>query len=140
MENGKKCFRSCSQLSTDAFKVISDYLVRIFCAVLFGVENFDVFAPQSLQFRITGYLGEEPHNKRGLWVEDNGKISNISASKSQNFNDSRIVLQLSLPSPLNTVKNDDVVGALPTGDAPTSSKWSTSLLPNNPRLILEVSL
>ena len=27
------------------------------------------------------------------------------------------------------VKNEDVVGAAPTDDAPTTSEWSTSLLP-----------
>ena len=36
------------------------------------------------------------------------------------------------------VKNDDVVGAASTGDVPTTSEWSTSLLPTKVRLILEV--
>ena len=36
------------------------------------------------------------------------------------------------------VENEDVVGAAPTGDAPTTSEWSTSLLPIELRLILEV--
>ena len=35
------------------------------------------------------------------------------------------------------VKNEDVVGAVPTGDAPTTSEWSTILLPTQVRLILE---
>ena len=35
------------------------------------------------------------------------------------------------------VENEDVVGAAPTGDAPTTSEWSTILLPNRVRLILE---
>ena len=35
------------------------------------------------------------------------------------------------------VENEDVVGAAPTGDAPTTSEWSTSLLPTKVRLILE---
>ena len=35
------------------------------------------------------------------------------------------------------VENEDVVGAAPTGDAPTKSEWSTILLPTQVRLILE---
>ena len=35
------------------------------------------------------------------------------------------------------VENEDVVGAAPTGDAPTTSEWSTNLLPAKVRLILE---
>ena len=37
-----------------------------------------------------------------------------------------------------TVENEDVVGAAPTGDAPTTSEWSTILLPIMVRLILEI--
>ena len=36
------------------------------------------------------------------------------------------------------VENEDVVGAAPTGDAPTTSEWSTSLLLTKMRFILEV--
>ena len=36
------------------------------------------------------------------------------------------------------VGNEDVVGAAPTGDAPTTSEWSTVLLPIEVRLKLEV--
>ena len=35
------------------------------------------------------------------------------------------------------VENEDVVGAAPTGDAPTTSEWSTILLPTKVPLILE---
>ena len=35
------------------------------------------------------------------------------------------------------VENEDVVGAAPTGDAPTTSDWSTIWLPTKVRLILE---
>ena len=35
------------------------------------------------------------------------------------------------------VENEDVVGAVPTGDAPTTSEWSTILLPTKVCLILE---
>ena len=36
------------------------------------------------------------------------------------------------------VKNEDVVGAAPTGDAPTTSEWSAILLATKVCLILEV--
>ena len=36
------------------------------------------------------------------------------------------------------VQDEDVVGAAPTGDAPTTSELSTILLPTKVRLILEV--
>ena len=36
------------------------------------------------------------------------------------------------------VENEDVVGAAPTGDAPTTSEWSALLLPTKVPLILEV--
>ena len=36
------------------------------------------------------------------------------------------------------VENEDVVGAAPTGDAPTTSEWSTILLPTMVRLRSEV--
>ena len=36
------------------------------------------------------------------------------------------------------VENEDVVGAAPTGGAPTTSELSTILLPTKVRLILEV--
>ena len=36
------------------------------------------------------------------------------------------------------VENEDVVGAALAGDAPTTSEWSTILLPNRVRLILQV--
>ena len=37
-----------------------------------------------------------------------------------------------------SVENEEVVGAAPTGDAPTTSELSTILLPTKVRLILEV--
>ena len=64
------------------------------------------------------------------------KISNIRPTKSQNLNESRLVLSLSVQSIETScwVANEDVVGAAPTGDAPNTSEWSTTLL----RHILEV--
>ena len=36
------------------------------------------------------------------------------------------------------VVDEDVVGAAPTGNAPTTTEWSTILLPTKVRLILKV--
>ena len=67
------------------------------------------------------------------------QVSNIRRTKTQHLKYSRTVLQLSLPNPLKPeVENEDVVGAGPTGDAPTTSEWSTILLPTMVHLILEV--
>ena len=66
------------------------------------------------------------------------KISNISHNKSPNLNVSRLVLQLPLPYPMKpSVENEDVIGAAPTGDAPTTSEWSIIWLPTKERVILE---
>ena len=54
------------------------------------------------------------------------QISNIRCTESQNLNVSHLVLQLSLCSLLKpgvNLKNEDVVGAAPTGNAPTTSKF-----------------
>ena len=53
------------------------------------------------------------------------QTSNIGHTKSQNLNFSHLILQLSLHSPFKPgvkVENEDVVGAAPTGDAPTTSE------------------
>ena len=67
------------------------------------------------------------------------QVSNIRRTKSQHLKDSHTVLGLTLPNPFKPdVENEDVVGAAPIGDAPTTSEWSTILLPSKVRLILEV--
>ena len=69
------------------------------------------------------------------------QTSYIRHTKFQNLNVSRLVLQVSLLNPLKLgvkVENEDVVGAAPTGDAPTTSVWSTISLSTEVRLILEV--
>ena len=54
------------------------------------------------------------------------------------FFSSRLVLPLSQSiKAMRSVDNEDVVGAAPTGDAPTTSEWSAMLLPHEVRLILE---
>ena len=73
-------------------------------------------------------------SKHWFTVNRYRKVSNIRRTKSLNVNAFRLVLQLSLPNPLKPrveVENEDVVGAAPTGDAPTTSEWSTILLPTN---------
>ena len=67
------------------------------------------------------------------------QISDISHTKSQNWNVSCLVLQLSLRNLLKPgVDNEDVVGAAPTGDAPTTFEWSKILLPTKVHLISEI--
>ena len=68
------------------------------------------------------------------------KTSNISCTQSQNFNISHFFLQLSAQSIAARcwVENEDVVGAAPTGIAPTTYEWSTIGLPVKVQLILEV--
>ena len=66
-----------------------------------------------------------------LWVKimnaNYRKISNIRRGKSRNLKDSRLGLQLSAQciEAKCVVENEDVVGAAPTGDASTTSEWST---------------
>ena len=70
------------------------------------------------------------------------ETSSIRCTKSQNMNDPRLVLWFSLPNPLKParyeVENKDVVGAARGGNAPTTSEWSTIVLPIELHLILEV--
>ena len=62
-------------------------------------------------------------------------IEGIQIPKPQCF---RLVLQLSLPIHWSKfLENEDVAGAGPTADAPTSSEWSTILLPIEARLFLK---
>ena len=67
------------------------------------------------------------------------KLSNTRRTKSQNLNVSRLGLQLSSHNILKqcSVENEDWVRAAPTGDAPTTSEWSTISLPTQVHLILE---
>ena len=68
------------------------------------------------------------------------QVSNISSTKSQHLKDSRTVAAV-FAEYLEArcwVENEDVVGTAPTGDAPTTSEWSTILLPTKVRLILNV--
>ena len=64
------------------------------------------------------------------------QTSNISLTKSQNLCVSCLVFAQSIEARCY-VEDEDVVGAAPTGDAPTTSEWSTVLLPKV-WLILEV--
>ena len=70
------------------------------------------------------------------------QTSNRRHTKSQHLNVSHLVLQLPLPNPLKPGVNSrmkiTLVGAVPTGDATTTSEWSKSLLTTKVHLILEV--
>ena len=68
-----------------------------------------------------------------LWI-----FFNIRRTKSRNLNVCRLALQSLCPNHWSQVENEDVVGVAPTGDAPTTSEWSTILLLTSLRLILEV--
>ena len=66
------------------------------------------------------------------------QVSNISRTRSRRFS---YCLAAFFDESLEArcqVKNEDIVGAAPTGDAPTTSGWSTILLSTKVRLILEV--
>ena len=70
------------------------------------------------------------------------QVSNIRRTKSQHLKERfsyclTAVFAESLEA-MCQVENGDVVGAAPTGDAPTTSEWSTVLLPIKMRLILEI--
>ena len=69
------------------------------------------------------------------------QISNIRSTKSQNLNVSHLVFAIVFTQSIEArhqVVNEDVVGAGPTGDALTTSKWSIILLPTKVAFILEV--
>ena len=72
------------------------------------------------------------------------KISNIRRTNSLNVNDSHLVLPHLIVAFAQAIEarfkigNEDVVGAAPTGDAPTTSEWSTILLLMKMRFILKV--
>ena len=54
------------------------------------------------------------------------QTSNKRCTKFQNLTASHVILQLVFDQSIETmcyVKNDDVVGAVPTGDAPTTAEW-----------------
>ena len=69
------------------------------------------------------------------------QICNISHTESQNLNVSPHCLGVVFAQSIDAmclVENEHVVGAAPTGDAPTTSEWSTIQLYTNVRLILEI--
>ena len=115
------------------------------CSVLLYLLLVSIATPCKLLYRVI-YLNFSWHPSECPFWEDSDnsyhKTSCISRTKSQNLNAPRLILQLSLPNPLKhgvrLVKYEDVVGAAPTGDAPTTSEWSTILLHTKVWLILEV--
>ena len=76
-------------------------------------------------------------NTRNTEQHTNGiyrRISNISRTKSPNLNWPH---PSSCLCPIKRSENEDVVGAAPTGEAPTTYEWSAILLHTKVRLILE---
>ena len=69
------------------------------------------------------------------------QVSNIRRAKSQHlkrFSDCLAPVFAESLGARCQVENEDVVGAAPTGDAPTTSDWSTISLPTKVRLVLEI--
>ena len=89
--------------------------LRVLCVPLW-VDSDTVGA---YSYNAVGSLGHLPLCGYTYRYINYHKISNIRRTKSLNLIDSRLVLQL------------------PTGDAPTTSEWSTILLSTEVRLILE---
>ena len=70
----------------------------------------------------------------GCWYPGTNyrQVSNIRRTKFQHLKRFSYCLAAVLAESLEArcqVENEDVVGAAPTGDAPTTSEWSTILLP-----------
>ena len=61
------------------------------------------------------------------------QTSGISSTWSQNF-----VVFAKSSEDMIQVEDEDIAVAAPTGDAPTTSEWSTILLPTKMQFILEV--
>ena len=79
-----------------------------------------------------------------VWMKSYRQTSNISCTKIDRIPKLKcflshfaVVCAQSIEAK-SSVKNEDVVGAAPTGDAPTTSEWSTISLPTKERLILQV--
>ena len=73
-------------------------------------------------------------------LETYRQVSNIRRTKSQHLKRFSYCLTAVFAESLEArcqVENEDVVGAAPTGDAPTISEWSPILLPTKVWLILE---
>ena len=97
-----------------------------------------LFSPQCLwwQLQSTWLLHFKELQGDGIYH----KISNIRRTKIHKLKcfSSRLAVVFAQSNGARCwVKNEDVVGAAPTGDAPTTSEWSTILLLTKVRLILE---
>ena len=109
-----------------------------------GGERFDTTQPEAYLFgenQDLNFLGSRPVPVSAVAIYC--QTSNIRHTKSQHLNVSRLVLQLTCPIGQSIearceVENEDVVEATPTGDAPTTSECSTTLLPTKVWLIIEV--
>ena len=66
------------------------------------------------------------------------QVSNTVRTKFQLLKDSRTSCLAAIFAESLEVENEDAIGAAPTSDAPTTSEWSTIVLPTNVRLISDV--
>ena len=74
---------------------------------------------------LTQHWGMDKQSHLLIYEERNyRKISNIRRNKSQNSSRLAAVFAQSNEA-MCLVENEDVVGAAPSGDAPTTSEWST---------------
>ena len=107
--------------------------------------QFDSHNQVSLLILWDGREMIELTSKKNRWVlyendHQYRQISNIKRTKSQNLNISPLVLPSCLPIHSSLALSQewkDIIGATPTGDAPTTSQWSTIFMPKVP-LILQV--
>ena len=85
---------------------------------------------------LPNYINQSIHKKNSKYMINEivkyHQISNIRWTKSQNLN-----VPCLCPIQWSQV-NEDVVGAAPTGDAPTTSEWSTIMLSAKVPLILQI--
>ena len=66
-------------------------------------------------------------------------MSNIRRTKFQHLNVSRLAVAFAQSiQAMCYVDNEDVVGAAPTGDAPTTCELSTMILPIKMRFVIEI--
>ena len=98
-----------------------DTFANIDCGMNYARDSGFLFLSLGYDLgRVRPYSSELHH-----WHKYYRQTSNISRTKSHNFNVSSLFLQLFLPSALKPEvrMNEYVAGAAPTGDTPTTSEW-----------------
>ena len=103
--------------------VVTDLVMKILCGHCNGIINDLTWVVQVRNYRKISIV----------------YLYNIRRTKSPNVNvSSRLAVVFAQYFEAKCeVENEDVVGAAPTGDAPTISEWSIIWLPTEARLMLE---